>query len=94
VIDRLHGVRRQRQSALSVCESTGLIRALGMQVFTGADPRCLQLEITESMLLRRDEALLQQLPDIEATGVSIALDDFGTGHSNLGYLERFLIKSL
>jgi EAL domain-containing protein (putative c-di-GMP-specific phosphodiesterase class I) len=61
---------------------------------SGANPSRMQLELTESMLLGRDEKLLQQLNDIEATGMSMALDDFGTGYSNLAYLQRFPIKTL
>lgn len=60
----------------------------------GTDPSRMQLELTESMLLGRDEKLLQLLKDIEATGMSMALDDFGTGYSNLAYLQRFPIKTL
>ena len=60
----------------------------------GTDPRRMQLELTESMLLGRDDRLLRLLKDIESTGISIALDDFGTGYSNLAYLQRFPIKTL
>jgi diguanylate cyclase (GGDEF)-like protein len=60
----------------------------------GADPRRVQLEITESMLLGQDAALMQLLKAIEATGMSIALDDFGTGYSNLAYLQRYPIRTL
>lgn len=59
-----------------------------------ADPHMLQVEITESMLLGHDKALLDQLRGIEAMGLHIALDDFGTGYSNLGYLQRFPIHTL
>jgi diguanylate cyclase (GGDEF)-like protein len=61
---------------------------------TGADPRRLQLEITESMLVGRDPALLSLLQAIQATGLQFALDDFGTGYSNLAYLQRFPIHTL
>ncbi len=60
----------------------------------GSDARRMQVEITESMLLDNDQTLLELLRAIEAMGVSIALDDFGTGYSNLGYLQRFPIKTL
>jgi EAL domain-containing protein (putative c-di-GMP-specific phosphodiesterase class I) len=60
----------------------------------GTDPRRMQLEITESMLLGQDAALMAQLKAIEATGMSIALDDFGTGYSNLAYLQRYPIRTL
>lgn len=59
-----------------------------------ADPRMLHIEITESMLLGRDEALLERLRRIEGMGFRIALDDFGTGYSNLGYLQHFPIHEI
>ena len=61
---------------------------------SGVDPRRLQLEITESMLLGHDEALVSLLKAIDAAGMTLALDDFGTGYSNLGYLQRFPIRTL
>ncbi|MET3525788.1 diguanylate cyclase (GGDEF)-like protein/PAS domain S-box-containing protein [Phenylobacterium koreense] len=49
----------------------------------------LQLEITESVLLRENRANLQILTELRRLGVKIALDDFGTGYSSLGYLHQF-----
>lgn len=60
----------------------------------GADPSRVQLEITESMLLGHDAALVGLLHGIDAMGMGIALDDFGTGYSNLAYLQRFPIRTL
>jgi diguanylate cyclase (GGDEF)-like protein len=56
---------------------------------TGLDPRRLELEITESLLLGDSEPVLAELRKLKAMGVSIAMDDFGTGYSSLSYLWRF-----
>ena len=56
---------------------------------TGLDPRRLELEITEAVLIADDDAALVALNQLRALGVHIALDDFGTGYSSLQYLQRF-----
>ena len=61
---------------------------------TGVDPRCLTLEITESVLMEHAEETLHLLRALKATGVELAIDDFGTGYSSLAYLRRFPVDVL
>ena len=55
---------------------------------TGANPRCLKLELTESLLLGDIEDTIARMVQLKREGVGFALDDFGTGYSSLGYLKR------
>ena len=61
---------------------------------TGVSPQSLEIEITESMVMRDPERAMQTMDGIKRMGVRIAIDDFGTGHSSLGYLKRFPIDRL
>ncbi|CAA9440785.1 MAG: diguanylate cyclase/phosphodiesterase (GGDEF & EAL domains) with PAS/PAC sensor(s) [uncultured Rubrobacteraceae bacterium] len=60
---------------------------------TGLDPRCLKLEITESVMMH-DAAAIAALWELKGSGIELAMDDFGTGYSNLSYLKRLPIDTL
>ena len=61
---------------------------------TGLDPSCLELEITESMVMSYADCAVLVLKNLKTFGVQIAIDDFGTGYSSLAYLKRFPIDTL
>jgi diguanylate cyclase (GGDEF)-like protein/PAS domain S-box-containing protein len=60
----------------------------------GLDPDGLELELTESMLVKDAEAAIAMCTELKAIGVRFAIDDFGTGYSSLSYLKRFPVDTL
>jgi EAL domain-containing protein (putative c-di-GMP-specific phosphodiesterase class I) len=61
---------------------------------TGIRPDCVELEITESVLMQDAEATIRTLNALKEMQVKISIDDFGTGYSSLSYLKRFPIDIL
>ena len=61
---------------------------------SGLDPQGLELELTESLLLQGEEAVLAALAQWKARGIHLAIDDFGTGYSSLAYLKRFPVDKI
>jgi diguanylate cyclase (GGDEF)-like protein/PAS domain S-box-containing protein len=61
---------------------------------TGLAPQCLEIELTESVLMRETEMAIRQITEFHQMGLRVSLDDFGTGFSSLGYLSRFPLDKL
>nr|WP_246347357.1 GGDEF domain-containing phosphodiesterase [Desulfurispira natronophila] len=61
---------------------------------SGIPPQCLNLEITENMLIERVEEAIETMKRITELGVQMSIDDFGRGYSSLTYLKRFPINVL
>ncbi len=61
---------------------------------TGLDPKLLELELTESVMLDNSGKMVATLEDLRNLGISVAIDDFGTGYSSLSYLTNFPLDTL
>ncbi|HVW26193.1 MAG TPA: EAL domain-containing protein [Polyangiaceae bacterium] len=90
LVDRMSVNLSARQLAHAGFEE----QVLSVLLETGMDPSQLELEITESMLMRNGGRSEQALRRLRAAGVRISLDDFGTGYSSLSYLRRFPIDTV
>lgn len=81
-------------SALQFRHGDPLLPVQAALAESGLPPHCLELELTESILIEDADAMLQTLLRLKALGVQLAIDDFGTGYSSLAYLKRFPIDKL
>ncbi len=76
-------------SPIQFRSGTLALKVVAALAASGLPANRLELEITEAVLIRDDDAALAILHQLRAIGVRIALDDFGTGYSSLSYLQRF-----
>jgi EAL domain-containing protein (putative c-di-GMP-specific phosphodiesterase class I) len=76
-------------------EQDDLVRSIAQVVEDAAfDPADLELELTESSIMRRPEQAVLKLQALDRLGIRLSIDDFGTGYSSLGHLKRFPIRTL
>jgi diguanylate cyclase (GGDEF)-like protein len=81
-------------SAIELRSQDFLDHAIKVLRETGLDPRYLELELTESILMRHAPSTVEVLQALRALGVTIAIDDFGTGYSSVTYLRQFPVDVL
>jgi diguanylate cyclase (GGDEF)-like protein/PAS domain S-box-containing protein len=81
-------------SALEFAQPKFVENVLAILDRTGMPSDLLDLELTETMLMRDIEGAIQKMSQLRARGIRISVDDFGTGYSSLGYLHRLPIDTL
>jgi EAL domain-containing protein (putative c-di-GMP-specific phosphodiesterase class I) len=81
-------------SARQLREPDFVTRVMAAVDRTGANPKHLRLELTESMLVDNIESVIAKMTQIKAKGIGLSLDDFGTGYSSLSYLKRLPLDQL
>jgi len=81
-------------SALQFRQPEFVERVLAIVYQTGANPKNLKLELTESMLVENFEEVIAKMTELKSRGLSFSLDDFGTGYSSLAYLKRLPLDQL
>jgi diguanylate cyclase (GGDEF)-like protein len=81
-------------SALQFQQAHFVERVASVLAVSGLPPQLLELELTESVLLREADEALARLHALATLGVRLAIDDFGTGYSSLAYLKRMPVRTL
>jgi diguanylate cyclase (GGDEF)-like protein len=81
-------------SSRQFCHGDLLESVLRIVTESGIQPQMLELEITESMLMKDVDETISALNAFKAAGISISVDDFGTGYSSLSYLKQFPLDAL
>ena len=91
---RSHWVMAVNVSSLQFAQADFVDTVADALALSGANPKQLKLELTESMLVDDVPAVIAKMCSLKALGVSFSLDDFGTGYSSLSYLKRLPMDQL
>lgn len=102
VLDQACGVAAQRPdiimsvnvSAVQLGAPDAAEGLLGIIARRGADPRLIELELTETAFLEARDTIAATIDRLRAAGVRVALDDFGTGYSSLAHLQSFSVDKI
>jgi EAL domain-containing protein (putative c-di-GMP-specific phosphodiesterase class I) len=81
-------------SAMDFRDTSFLDGLFAILAETGLDPTSLELEMTESILMKRPDSTVSTLQALRERGIQVAVDDFGTGYSSLSYLRKFPVDAL
>ncbi|MEE4244316.1 MAG: GGDEF domain-containing phosphodiesterase, partial [Kangiellaceae bacterium] len=81
-------------SAVQIAQANWVDNTISIIKASGVDPKLIELEITESVLIESRKQSQTTFEQLQAMGVTIALDDFGVGYSSLSYLTQFSIDTL
>ena len=76
-------------SAVEATREDAVLRVARAMQDIGAEPDCLELEVTETAAMTNAAQMVEKLQGLRGVGVRLAIDDFGTGYSSLSYLRRF-----
>lgn len=81
-------------SARQFQEAAFIATVAEMLKVSNLDPKWVELELTESSIMKEPERAIEKLAELRRMGLRIAIDDFGTGYSSLSYLKRFPLDTL
>lgn len=81
-------------SANNLLDSGFVDKVRAMLESLAVDPALLELEVTESAVMRHPDTMLKRLREIRALGVRLSIDDFGTGYASLAYLKQLPVHTL
>jgi EAL domain-containing protein (putative c-di-GMP-specific phosphodiesterase class I) len=81
-------------SAVQFAQSDFVDQVMAVVQGTGANPRRIKLELTESLLVGNVDDIIEKMKSLKASGIGFSLDDFGTGYSSLAYLSRLPLDQL